>query len=77
MVKEGTKTGVQVVSNLYEGVVTAVYEIGSGIGKGTTKVVGAKYGDQAGQAADGVFEGVGNVIKIARIPQDETAKALK
>ena len=39
--------------------------------------MGAKYGDEAGQAADGVFEGVGNVIKIARIPQDETAKALK
>ena len=45
MVQQGTKTGVQVVSNIYEGVVTAVYEIGSGISKGTTKVVGAKYGD--------------------------------
>lgn len=44
-VKEGTKTGVQVFSNIYEGVVTAVYEMGSGISKGTSKIVSKKYGD--------------------------------
>jgi hypothetical protein len=54
-VKNGTVTGVKVVSNIYEGVVQAVYDIGSGISKGTSKVIGKKYGDEAGQAADGVF----------------------
>ena len=76
-VKEGTETGVKVFSNLYDGVVTAVYEIGSGIGKGTSKVIGAKYGQEAGQAADEAFEGAGNVVKIFRIPQDQAAKTLK
>jgi len=66
-----------VVSNIYDGVVHAVYEVGSGISKGTSKVVSKKYGEDAGQAADDVFEGVGNVIKISRIPQDEVAKAFK
>ena len=54
-----------------------MYEVGSGISKGTSKVIGKKYGDEAGQAADDVFEGVGNVIKISRIPQDEAAKAFQ
>lgn len=44
--------------------------MGSGISKGTSKVVGKKYGDEAGQAVDDMFEGLGNVIKISRIPQD-------
>lgn len=44
-IKKGTKTGVQVFANIYEGVVGAVYEIGSGISKGTSKVVGKKYGE--------------------------------
>jgi hypothetical protein len=55
---------------LYDGVVNAVYEIGSGASKGATKVIGAKYGKDAEQAADGVFEGVGNVAKIVRVPKD-------
>ena len=50
--KEGSKTGAKVISNLYDGVVTAVYEMGSGISKGTSKVIGAKYGEEAGEAAD-------------------------
>lgn len=44
-IKQGTKTGVQVVSNIYDGVVSAVYEIGSGISKGTSKVISTKYGE--------------------------------
>lgn len=39
------KTGGAVLANLYDGVVNAVYEIGSGASKGTAKVVGAKYGE--------------------------------
>ena len=54
-----------------------MYEIGSGIGKGTSKVVGAKYGEEAGEAADDAFEGAGNIMKIARIPQDQAAKTFK
>lgn len=45
MAKSGAATGVKVLSNIYDGAVNAVYEIGSGISKGTSKVVGAKYGD--------------------------------
>lgn len=45
--KEGLKTGGTVLANLYDGVVNAVYEIGSGVSKGATKVVGAKYGKEA------------------------------
>ncbi len=45
--KQGAKTGVKVLANLYDGVVNAVYQIGSGVGKGTTKVIGAKYGKDA------------------------------
>jgi len=51
--------------------------MGSGISKGTSKVVGKKYGDEAGQAADDMFEGVGNVIKISRVPQDQAYDAFK
>ena len=64
------KTGGTALAHLYDGVVNAVYEIGSGASKGATKVIGAKYGQDAELAADGVFEGVGNVAKIARIPKD-------
>jgi Na+-driven multidrug efflux pump len=71
------KTGVQSIANIYQGVVSAVYEIGSGISKGTTKVVAQKYGEEAGEAADDVLEGAGNVVKICRIPQDQAADALK
>ena len=75
--KGGVKTGVTVFANIYEGVVNTVYEVGSGFSKGATKVVGAKYGKDAEEAADGVFEGVGNVAKIVRVPKDEAAKAFK
>ena len=44
MIKSGASTGVQALANIYDGAVTAVYEIGSGIGSGTSKIVGAKYG---------------------------------
>jgi hypothetical protein len=54
-----------------------VYDIGSGISKGTTKVLSEKYGEDAGQAADGLLEGAGNVVKITRVPQDEVANVLK
>jgi hypothetical protein len=69
-VKEGLKTGGTVLANLYDGVVNAVYEMGSGASKEATKVIGAKYGKEAEEAADGVFEGVGNVAKIVRVPKD-------
>jgi hypothetical protein len=51
-VKNGAKTGVGVFANLYDGVVGAVYSVGSGAAKGISKVVGAKYGEDAGEAAD-------------------------
>lgn len=44
MVKSGTATGVKVLANIYDGAVNAMYEIGSGVSKGTSKVLGAKYG---------------------------------
>jgi len=43
------------LANVYEGVVNAVYEVGSGASQGVTKVVGAKYGEDAEKATDGVF----------------------
>jgi len=46
-VKSGVKTGATVIAHLYDGVVNAVYEIGSGVSKGATKIVGAKYGEAA------------------------------
>jgi len=69
-VKNGVKTGAGVVANIYDGVVDAVYSIGSGVANGATKIVGAKYGRDAGEATDGALEGAGNVLKIARIPKD-------
>lgn len=63
-------TGATAFAHLYDGVVNAVYEIGSGASKGATKIVGAKYGKDAEEAADGMFEGVGNVAKIVRVPKD-------
>ena len=33
------------MAHLYDGVVNAVYEIGSGASKGAAKIVGAKYGE--------------------------------
>ena len=35
------------MANLYDGVVNAVYEMGSGASKGAAKVIGAKYGQDA------------------------------
>lgn len=32
--------------------VGAVYAVGSGVAKGATKIVSAKYGDDAGEAVD-------------------------
>lgn len=40
------------ISNVYEGVVGAVYSVGSGVAKGVGKVIGARYGHEAGEAAD-------------------------
>ena len=64
-------------ANIYEGVVDAVYSAGSGIAKGTGKVVTAKYGEDAGEAADGAMQGAGNVLKIVRVPEDQMAKNFK
>lgn len=75
-VKEGAITSVKVIANLYSGAVGAVYAVGSGISKGATQVIEAKYGKDAGEASDGVFEGVGNVGKMYRIPVDQAAKQL-
>ena len=77
MIKEGTKTGVGVLANLYEGVVGAVYNVGSGVATGVGKIVGAKYGKQAGEVADEALESAGNVVKIARVPVDQLSKNLK
>ena len=44
MVKSGAVTGAKMFGNIYDGAVTAMYEIGSGFSKSTSKVVGAKYG---------------------------------
>ena len=76
-VKQGAKTGVGVLANLYDGVVDAAYEVGSGVAKGAAKIIGAKYGKDAGEAADDAFEGAGNVAKVVRTPADQAAKALK
>ena len=64
-------------SNIYSGLVNGIYEIGSGLSKGTSKVVSKKYGEEAGQAADDMFEGAGNIVKIARVPQDQAANTFK
>jgi hypothetical protein len=37
--KQTISTGAQSIANIYSGVVNAVYDIGSGISKGTTKVL--------------------------------------
>ena len=65
------------LANLYDGVVGAVYSVGSGVAKGTGKIIGARYGEEAEEVADGAFEGAGNALKIMRVPADQTAKALK
>jgi hypothetical protein len=66
-----------VISNVYVGVVGAVYSVGSGVAKGVGKVIGARYGHEAGEAADEAFEGAGNAIKILRVPEDQIANTLK
>lgn len=48
MVKSGASTGAKVLANIYDGAVNAMYEIGGGVSKGASKVVGAKYGEDAG-----------------------------
>lgn len=45
--KQGAKTGAGVLANLYDGVVGAVYSVGSGVAKGTGKIIGARYGEEA------------------------------
>jgi len=39
---------VGVIANVYDGIVGAVYSVGSGVAKGVGKVIGARYGDEAG-----------------------------
>ncbi len=51
--------------------------MGSGVAKGTTKIIGAKYGEQAEQAADEGLEGAGNILKVVRVPQDQIAKSIQ
>lgn len=65
------------LANVYDGVVGAVYSVGSGVAKGVGKVIGAKYGEEAGDVADEAFEGAGNAMKIIRIPTDQIANNLK
>jgi hypothetical protein len=36
-----------VIANLYDGVVGAVYAVGGGMANGVTKIIGAKYGEEA------------------------------
>ena len=62
---------------MYDGVVGAVYSVGSGVAKGAGKIIGAKYGEEAGSAADEALEGAGNALKIMRVPADQAAQTLK
>lgn len=57
--------------------VGAVYSVGSGVAKGAGKVIGARYGSEAEEAADEALSGAGNAIKIMRVPTDQMANALK
>ena len=51
--------------------------MGSGVAKGAAKMVGARYGEDAGQAADEALEGAGNIAKVMRVPEVQAAKAFK
>ena len=52
-------------------------EAGVGLAKGTTNVIGAKYGKDAGQASYGVVEGAKNVAGIIKVPKKEAYKMFK
>ncbi len=43
-------TGVHIIANIYEGIAEGLSNASVGLAKGTTQVVGAKYGKDAGEA---------------------------
>ena len=65
------------ILNLYEGLSEGISEAATGLAKGGTKVIGAKYGDDAGEASYGMVEGARNVVGIMRVPKNEAKKVLK
>ena len=73
-VKKTVKTGIHVLANLYEGLSEGLTSAGVGLMKGGTKVVGAKYGEEAGEASYGVVEGAKNVAAIMKVPKNEAKR---
>lgn len=46
--KKKLLTGVHIIANIYEGIAEGIGHAGTGLAKGTTQVVEAKYGKDAG-----------------------------
>lgn len=61
-------TGIHIIANIYEGITQGISQAGNGLAKGTTQVVGAKYGKEAGEATGNIIEGTRNVYKIMDAP---------
>lgn len=49
---------------MYEGLSEGISQAGTGLAKGTTQVVEAKYGKDAGQTSYELIEGARNVYRI-------------
>ncbi len=66
--KKKLLTGVHIIANIYEGIAEGIGHAGTGLAKGTTQVVEAKYGKDAGEATGNIIEGARNVYKITESP---------
>lgn len=72
--KKKLLTGIHIIANIYEGITQGISQAGTGLAKGTTQVVGAKYGKDAGEATENTIEGVRNVYKIMDAPYNVAKK---
>lgn len=63
-------TGIKVFVNLYDGMVEAGDEVKKGAFKAGGEILKKKYGVEAEEALHHVAGGVGNVVKVYKLPKD-------
>ncbi len=75
--KKKILTGLHIIGNIYGGITEGISQAGNGLVKGSTQVVGAKYGPEAKELSYQMIEGGRNIYRIANIPENVVIKEIK
>lgn len=74
--KGNLRVGLEVITNIYDGYAQGYDEAGKGLSKGANHIISKKYGQDAGDAALKIAEGIRNVNKLPNVANDAIKKVL-